>query len=1050
MTYPGSKDGSFVVALSSFWQSMFRDEGHLLGMYRATEILLGQVYRELLEQALTASLDTTPIFGKDYWREIFLVESDQDIRVTSTGTVYAFPLDDDIVSFRFLQNRVTTPTRIFERDHDFVIQPSGDAYELVFTGGDPFESDDVASVFIQQESSSVLNGKYASVEHGVPDEHLPTTEPDASTAKINRDIVRRTVTIDGVAYETREAEFSNGRDTWLYLPDGEFTSDNAIGKTLRGYHTSGGVLVSEDRTVVGVSQEDVLVMDSAFDPLFAGVTGDGQVKFINTDTFQDEHVGFNLILNDHLDPSHNGTYVIESVTSGLVAVLEKAIVFAAESARLMTLVTRAATTFTVPTGQTRFTDLDVGRSVYVSDTAGVGAWFTIASLATPNPSGFYQDVTVDDPDSETGLLDTASLSMSVRVREPSIQRAAWELKTPVVTRRAHLFAQDLDVDRKYLASRYGALVDRERDSSEAYKQFLQGTLQYYWAGPTHFALLSALNTMGGLPVIEKEGEILLEVTQGATNDTLKTDHRTYTLPAGYLLEALTEASAVRTKVFRKLEAISNAFEVTDLVNDPTWMFGSQIPQAALPDEPESRLLVNPRLAVTSVNGAWKVGDPGVFVGAGADGVVYDDTLIEFDDVTVVGTTVTTTTTKILATYLSKKVYFSGRLRKIVAVLSSLSFSIDTELDAVLLASPDPIDTVIYNRPAMHATVGLVVAQALVGPNTFGVRYELDAQVLPLASLQDDIRDIVYSGRPAHTLFLNIPFTTLFDGVAVDDVARVAVSLNAAITEEGMTTLSHPLRVDGTWKVGDASYLAYGNIVWDKRLGVAEVGALPSNFEDVSGHLLHNVYDARGVTELLLTTTGTSVALDIYFWNGASFIYLSSQVLTPSTVVTLGLGGLYLAFQVVPTSPNDWVIQIGARRDSIIELVNPVNAPLYGCSLSVGADTVTSTTSEFSTDDVGYELLLEYDIGVVHYEEIVRIHSRTSAAVVDVIDKATGLAYVAPAGTSNATFKFMYQRKWGQTPLIVGGENVSLDPPASTLVGGAYSIELPMDVSIVDV
>jgi hypothetical protein len=1115
MTKPGPKDGSLFVTLSSFWRQLFKDEGHLEGIYKATEILLGQVYLEMLENARATALETTPVYGKDYWREILLVEAEQDIEVTPVGTQWAFPLDEDIVDFRFLQNRVTTPTRIFEAGRDFEVQIIDDLPQVVFTRESPLDVDEVAVAFISRDIETVLTGSDAAVSYGTPNEHLPTTEPDRTTAKNARYLLRRTLTITGVRYETRDAAFVDGRNTWLQLPGGTFTAASAVGKTLRGFHTSGGSIVAEDRTVTAVSSEDVLVINAAFDPLFAG-----QVQLIDPETFQPEHVGFSLVVTDHTNAANSGTYVIESVTSGTEAVLTTAFPFDDTTARLYTGVTRAALVLTILSAQTRLTDVDVGRAAYVSDGSGNEGFFVIDALANPNASGFYQDVTVLDPDGVISSFDTTGLSVSVRVQDPSASRVIWEMQSPQITRRAQLYAPDIDVDRRYLSERYGVLIGREEPSSDAYKQFLRGVFQYFWVGPTHFALESALNTMVGFPVIESEGEILLRVIQSADKDEVITDRRSYVLPAGYVKEELTETTE-QGRSFRQLEPLTNAFIVEDLVSDPTWMFNSVLPSAVMPDDSEARRLINPRLIKTAADGAWRVGDPGVFVGTGADGVVREDDIIDFLDAFVSGTTVTTDSTKIVSTYVGKTVMIEGRTRRILSTPTDQSFTINGALDATLIAVFNPsadldgelitiasyeftgvkdvgrpivtsggtfyvdrvIDTHIaalvdsggtpmaaapttetvnlgytmniLNRAPMHASIGLVVAQTLAGPNTFGVRYELDAETLPIATLQDDIQDIIYAGRPAHTFFLNFPFKVLEDTVFVDDTISMAVAIDGSGVAGEFTLLSRPLRVDGSWKAGEIFFLSHGYITWEKRISFAEMGSLPAAVLDGSSNIFHEVFDGRSATELFLDleadNPGETYTIDIYFWNGAAFVFYDSVDFDTSNpqIENRLVGGLYFAFVVTASTGTEVVLRVGARRDGVVERVNIANHPAGTGSISIGADTLTDAGFDFFEADVGRELFLAYVVSGTMVYEHVRIVARTSLHVVQLVNKSDSLAFSAPVTSSAVTWHFGAQKRWGQTALIVGGQDPSLDPPYGAPTGTGYGVELPVQVAIID-
>ncbi len=1128
MTSKRAKSAPLAVTLSSFWQDSFRDTGHLKGIYRATEILLGQVYRELLETALSASLDTTPVFGKEYFRELFFVESAREVK---TGGV-AYALDEDIVSFRYLQNRVTTPTKVLELGKDFSIESLDEGgYEIVFFGLAPHERDAVATVYVVQEPEIVLSGAYAAVEHGVPDEHLPTTEADLVAEVSARNDGRRTVAIDGVLFETSVAEVTVGVENEIKLPGGVFTSAAVVGKTLRGYHYTLGATVAEDRTVVGVASSDTLLIDVPYDALF-----DGQVKLLDTEVFRSEHAGFTLRLADAFEPLHGGDYVIEEVLDGTTVLLEGPIPFAETTATAISAVTRAGTTLTIPTGESFFTWRHVGQSVFVSDGTTYSGFLVIDSLASPDASGFFEEVTLSDPDDALSALGTTGLVMSVRVRDPSVSRGSWELRTPEVTRRAQMFAVDIDVEKNYLSTRYGQLVDIERPSSESYKQFLQGVMQYYWVGPTHFATRSALDTIAGFPVIERDGETLLRVTQYADKDEVVTDRRAYELPAGRVRADILEAGSGMT--FRHLEALTEVFSVVDLQNTPTWMFGTVLPESVLPGEIEARRLVSPLIQLTTVGGSWKIGDPGVSIGTGVDGVVRDDDIIEFTDAVIAGTTVTVTSTKIIPAYLYKTVYIEGRRRRITAILSDSSFTIDSEIPelvgddltfssswvgnlliALFLPSvpvyafttdfigrdfdftsdffgisgsftvtqvtptyilvdhdytpptgglitghggtvwvtvADALSGYIVNRPSMHYSLGHVVSQTMAGANMFGVRYEYGDDLLAVATLQQDIAEIIHSGRPAHTLFQNFPVRTLEDGVLVSDaVIEMTLAVDGENENDGMAILSRPLRVDGSWKIGELFTLPHGAFGWEKRLSFTEMSSLVTDFEDVDGNLLHEVLDARLATEVVVSleadNTGELYTIDVYFFNGATWVFSESLLFDTDDleILFVDAAGLYVTFLVSSSTGTEVALLLGTKRDEVVHRINPALNPSGTGSLSAGVDTLTVAGFEFYDVDIGRAVSLVIDVSGDSVLIRARIVARSSKTVVQLVDEDDNLPLSSPVTTSTAQWAFGPQKRWGQTPLVVGGQSLSLDPPFGASGGAGYGVELPIQLSVID-
>jgi len=78
-----------------------------------------------------------------------------------------------------------------------------------------------------------------------------------------------------------------------------------------------------------------------------------------------------------------------------------------------------------------------------------------------------------------------------------------------------LWCPDALVDKFHLYNTYGYLISRYERSSEEYRALIRGVFQLFMLGPTLERFESAINIVGGLPVIRDNGEILLTYDSGA-------------------------------------------------------------------------------------------------------------------------------------------------------------------------------------------------------------------------------------------------------------------------------------------------------------------------------------------------------------------------------------------------------------------------------------------------------------------------------------------------------------------------------------------------------
>jgi len=120
---------SLLYTLSDFWTLYFRETSVLEGLYRGTEIEVGQAYLDLMALLLNNSIQDTTLFDTDYFKLIRLRE---DIAAFSSDAKYHLALDTDVAGLQYLHDRIFEPTAALERNLDFIFDPAARDISLSF------------------------------------------------------------------------------------------------------------------------------------------------------------------------------------------------------------------------------------------------------------------------------------------------------------------------------------------------------------------------------------------------------------------------------------------------------------------------------------------------------------------------------------------------------------------------------------------------------------------------------------------------------------------------------------------------------------------------------------------------------------------------------------------------------------------------------------------------------------------------------------------------------------------------------------------------------
>lgn len=134
MAIIGNDADTLLHGLSAFWHRFFKDIGDIQAAYEGTEIVLGQVYLNLLSDVLNTSVVEAPLFRKEYYKLItaredqLVFEENNPTYVPPVPTEFLGSLSKDRYvlsgstyynSIPLLQNLVYKPTATLEEHQDY-------------------------------------------------------------------------------------------------------------------------------------------------------------------------------------------------------------------------------------------------------------------------------------------------------------------------------------------------------------------------------------------------------------------------------------------------------------------------------------------------------------------------------------------------------------------------------------------------------------------------------------------------------------------------------------------------------------------------------------------------------------------------------------------------------------------------------------------------------------------------------------------------------------------------------------------------------------------
>lgn len=515
---------NFLRGLSDFWQRFFADADQLEAMYEGSAILIGQAYLDLMSATLGVSLKDAVALDREYYRLVVVREDEMRfVKGLTTGEDrWSLELQDPLVKFASLDNRVYEPTASLEERRDFEIFD-----RVAYFKADP-------------------------------------TDPAGDGLPLDG-YARRAV---DVAVGGRFANAAVA--SWL-------TAGVKKGDTLRilDVGTTGEQRKRSDH-VVSLARSNALYVDT--DTPFGATASSLNYAILRVPPEPGAIDSLTFVSNEAL-LSHT------RVDQGSVRLFAK-----------------NSSGADVVEGEDYIVNHESGKIVRIGGTpwqGGDGPFSATYTWRTQVATG------------TTGTI------VVVGGTTRAVQIAMW--------------APDARVDRRTLANNFGALIEREADSSEPYRAFLQGIFQLYMLGPVLERVESALNVVLNLPVVRDDGEVVVAIdTSDPLVDRVMTRRpassaiATYDFPKGTPLRS---DLAVGLELL-SFEPLTDVVTVTDYVQTPDWWHGSVIPLDLFGEVDGQRPGIARRTAsaayvahvVNPVDGAC-VGDPGLYVGADENGFV---------------------------------------------------------------------------------------------------------------------------------------------------------------------------------------------------------------------------------------------------------------------------------------------------------------------------------------------------------------------------------------------------------------------------------------------
>jgi hypothetical protein len=525
-----SDDRSLIHGLADFWASFFKDVNFTEAYFKAGQIQLGQLYLELMQTVLGASLNDLPLFSKYYYR-LFTIREDQvafEEGATSADDRYVYAPEEHVVGVDLLMNKVVAPTATAEAGRDFDVAEGAIKFRAhpVGAAGFPVRA-------VQGVGPSLTNPRgaaWSGVRGG--DEVQFFFPVGAAPHRV------RVKAVDGVRLML---------DRWLP----EFDAD------LR--RTRFVVVVT--RTPADTHQLAVPAPSpaQAYEHVAATlVTGFAQVT-LTAPTALAPAVGRFVYVVDRAEPRNTGysrvtgvslptltlaaapflpsagpvdVYLVDHGATPPVdhpvfrlphAMLDRGSVRA--QGRRLVAVTLGATTY--PAGENVVEDVDYSVDYVNGEVRYLSLWDPLSAHTFEytwqhtvqtemfRATGAFSSATTyaaGETATNAGALYVARHAVAAGnpfdLNDWAPYAAPFAEEDVFQLRETAYWGADVLVDRETLFTTYGYLVGHKKPTSEQYRAFVKGVCQLYMLGPSLRRFESALNVTAGFPVVRDDGEVL--------------------------------------------------------------------------------------------------------------------------------------------------------------------------------------------------------------------------------------------------------------------------------------------------------------------------------------------------------------------------------------------------------------------------------------------------------------------------------------------------------------------------------------------------------------
>jgi len=304
--------------------------------------------------------------------------------------------------------------------------------------------------------------------------------------------------------------------------------------------------------------------------------------------------------------------------------------------------------------------------------------------------------------------------------------------------------------------------------------------------------------------------------------SVTTSHRTYTFGRQIpIRDRVRDPANIGLIIFQAFEVLTDVFQVTDYIEDPTWFDFKQIPVGLLPNQSDSRRQSTPILFenIISPGDEGQIGDPGFIIGADSEGFIAP-TVLQRDDAGAADGVITgdpsypfsnmVTFTSSTGAFTSADIGNSlvvdpgGPTEATFRILLNVSATV-VELEAFVdVDDASGLSWQVVSSPlAKRHKMAFVVLNRYLKYHLFSVDFDISLLGQVSSSLVTDLQELVFAAKPAYTFVLVSPSALFQDILTLTEVFTLEPTL--ALGGEAGTIIAvneNPLNVIGSsWRIG---------------------------------------------------------------------------------------------------------------------------------------------------------------------------------------------------------------------------------------------------------